>query len=73
MTPLEPTYVGNPIDINPDQTQFTLGGLTTWESRKLQELQHLNMLTESLDPDLGHPHLALHPCCQPQASQPEQG
>ena len=24
MTPLQPTYVGNPIDINPDPTQFTL-------------------------------------------------
>ena len=51
MTPLKPTYVGNPIDINPNPTQFTLGSLTTWECRKLQELQHLNMLMESMDPD----------------------
>ena len=29
MTPLEPTYVGNPIDIDPEPTQFTLGSLTT--------------------------------------------
>ena len=51
MTPLKPTYVGNPANINPDPTQFTLGSLTTWESRKLREIQHLDMLTESMDPD----------------------
>ena len=51
MTPLELTHTGNSIDLNLNPTQFTLGNLTTWESHKLQELQHLNMLMESMDPD----------------------
>ena len=50
MPPLKLTYVGSPVDINPDPTQFTLGDLTTWESNKLQELQQLDMLTKSMDP-----------------------
>ena len=43
--------MGDPIDINPDPTQFTLGSLTTREFHKLQELQHLDMLMESMDAD----------------------
>ena len=34
-TPMESVYVGDPLDINPDPTQFTLGTLTTRESNKL--------------------------------------
>ena len=48
---MEPTYVGNPIDLNPDPTQFTLGNLTSWESNKLRELQQLDLLTKSMNPD----------------------
>ena len=39
--PLHPTLEVHPININPDPTQFTLGQLSTWESCKLHELQHL--------------------------------
>ena len=53
VTPLYPALEVNPIDINPDPTQFTLGQLSTWESRKLHELWHLDMLLESMDPDPG--------------------
>ena len=49
VTPLGPMLEVNPIDINPDPTQFTLGQLSTWELCKLHELQHLDMFSESMD------------------------
>ena len=53
VTPLCPALEVNTIlDINPDPTQFTLGQLSTWESHKLHELQHLDVLSESMDPYL---------------------
>ena len=51
VTPLDPALEVSPISVNPDPTQFTLSKLTTWKSCKLHELQHLDMLMESMDPD----------------------
>ena len=51
ITPFCPPVELHPVDINPDPTQFTLQPLTAPESRKLQELLHLDMLSDSMNPN----------------------
>lgn len=46
-----PVIEGSPVHLNPNPDQFAFGSLTARESARLQELQTLDHLHDSLDPE----------------------